>query len=153
MKKIYVGKSKICTVGVFADEDISPNERIIEYTGNILSYEDSCGQQENYTVQISANEYMGPSGKEDDLVNHSCSPNAGLKRIKNEIWLVATKWILKDEEITFDYSTTIGPNEEWTMQCNCGSMGCRKIIGKFNMLPQELQEHYRILGIAMADKW
>lgn len=153
MSKLYVDKSKVSEVGVFAGEDIAPGTMLLQYTGELLSPEEASGPQEDYTVQIGPNQYLGPSGKEDDIVNHSCSPNTGLKKINDEFWLEAIKWILKGEEVTFDYSTTIGPDEEWLIPCNCGSSNCRGVIGKFNMLPQETQDYYKSLNVALASDW
>lgn len=49
--------------------------------------------------------------------------------------------IRKDEEVTFDYSVII--NDEWTLECRCGSENCRKIIGKFRDLPEPIKEKYK----------
>jgi SET domain-containing protein len=51
-------------------------------------------------VQVDKNKYLGPSGDFDDLVNHSCNPNSGLKIKNKKAILIAIKNIKKGEEIT-----------------------------------------------------
>lgn len=76
------------------------------------------------------------------FVNHSCNPNAGLR----ETTLLALKDIYRDEEITYDYSTTM--NEDfWTMRCDCRSPRCRGEVKDFKYLPEHVQERYLALGI------
>lgn len=41
----------------------------------------------------------------------------------------AVRDIQKDEEVTFNYSIII--NDDWVLECLCGSPICRKIIGKY----------------------
>ncbi|CAN0602911.1 unnamed protein product [Ectocarpus sp. 12 AP-2014] len=49
--------------------------------------------------------------------------------------------IAEDEELSFDYAT--GDDDDWTMDCACGSLQCRGTVsGKDWKLP-ELQERYR----------
>jgi len=57
--------------------------------------------------------------------------------------------ISKGEEITYDYSTTVGPNipqSEWLMKCNCESEKCRKLIGNILTIPKDNLENYKRLG-------
>ena len=54
--------------------------------------------------------------------------------------IFATRDIKKDEEITFDYSMIVA--DEWKLKCSCGSPSCRKIIGKYRDLPDELKKKY-----------
>ena len=72
------------------------------------------------------------------VVNHSCSPNAGLR--SNRI-LVALRNIGCGEEICYDYSTTMSEGR-WTMQCRCGHLNCRSTVGDFHDLPTPRQQHY-----------
>jgi len=51
------------------------------------------------------------------------------------------KDIPKDEEITFDYSTT-QTGGFWSMLCQCGSSHCRGMIGDFRDLPTSTKTFY-----------
>ena len=76
-------------------------------------------------IQIGINQFLGPSGKADDFVNHSCEPNSGIVFKSERIFLVAIKDIEPDEEITWDYCTTIFQTG-WSMLCDCREPACRK---------------------------
>jgi len=69
--------------------------------------------------------------------NHSCDPNAGIVR---DVFLVAMRDIKKDEEVTFDYPVVTV--DDWQMECRCGSPHCRKIIGNYAGLPDEIRKKY-----------
>ena len=93
-------------------------------------------------VQVSADQYLGPSGAVDDLINHSCAPNTGLRFGKDGVVLLAIRDIAAGEEIAWDYSTTL-TDPSWQMACACGSPECRGVIGAFEALPVERQEWFR----------
>lgn len=94
---------------------------------------------------MNENTFVGPSGGLDDLINHSCSPNSGIKIHGKKAILIAIRNIKKNEEITCDYSTIT--NDNWKMKCRCESKNCRKVIKKFKTLPKRLQNKYIKLGI------
>jgi len=77
------------------------------------------------------------------LINHSCNPNSGIKCDKI---LVSVKNIEKDEQIFYDYSTTMD-EDSFTMQCDCREPDCRKIVKDFKYLPAKTREKYLKLGI------
>lgn len=141
--KIEIKKS-INGQGVFALEKINKDERIILFKGKILK---SGGlpfpynSVEDKYVQVGPNDYMGPSGGADDLFNHSCDPNSGLK-FGRKIALYAIRDILPGEEITWDYSTTMD-EKDWEMKCCCGAKICRKTIKDFRLLPKHLKNKYK----------
>lgn len=93
-------------------------------------------------VQVSADQYMGPSGAVDDLINHSCAPNTGLRFAADGVVLLAIRDIAPGEEIAWDYSSTL-TDRSWQMVCACGAPECRGVIGPFDTLPVERQEWFR----------
>lgn len=119
--------------GVFAKKAIKKGDFVYQLSGERIS-EEECwnrinAQQENLSdpLQIGLYEYIDLNEFSRSF-NHSCDPNTG---IRNESDLYAIKDINVGDEITYDYSTTVGPNisfEEWSMDCLCGSKNCRKII-------------------------
>ena len=86
-------------------------------------------------------------------INHSCEPNGMVKGDE----LFAIRDIAHNEEITFDYSTTMLEDKEkiesifgkgiWELPCNCGSATCRKRITPFYDIPLTLQKRYLELDI------
>ncbi len=141
--KTHLGKS------VFAARPFKKGDVITQFTGRVVhksklpkSYK---GVNDRY-VQVTPDSFMGPSGEIDDLINHSCEPNAGLKFKKSDILLVALKRIKIGEEITWDYSTTLF-EDAWKLKCDCRKRSCRGIIGDFALLDKNLQKKYQRLDI------
>ena len=77
------------------------------------------------------------------FANHSCNPNAGIRSNRR---LVAIRPIAPDDEICFDYSTTMDENF-WTMSCRCGDPDCRGVVEDFKKLPPEIRARYLALGV------
>lgn len=125
--------------GVFAARNFAKDEVIAEFKGPIVKIENMEGIPKevwDHLLNVAIDEYMivrDPVAR----INHSCEPNAGIVR---NVFLVAMRDIAEGEEITFDYSTTTVDN--WSMECECGSPSCRKIIGNYNGLSDELKKKY-----------
>lgn len=148
MRIISTGKSRNGK-GVFAERFIKKGEEIIEFHGQIFKFQDLPNPYdavEDHYVQIDEGLYMGPSGKEDDLINHSCNPNSGLVIKNAKVALIAINDIRRGEEITWDYSTTMD-EDNWEIDCHCGSVNCRDTIRDFKHLPMDVKEKYAELGI------
>src|SRR3989338_2788914 len=146
--KFYIGES-INGKGVFAGRLFRNGEKIIEFQGQILKLQDLPNPYdavEDHYVQIGEGLYMGPSGKEDDLINHSCDPNSGLVIEDGEVALVAIRDIKAGEEITWDYSTTMD-EDDWEIDCHCRNRNCRQKIRDFKYLSEVIKEKYVQLGI------
>ena len=130
---------------VFAAAPFAEGDLLLEFTGrrlpahpvpNVLQ-----GRSDRF-VQVTPDHYMGPSGRLDDLVNHSCAPNAGLRFTEDGVFLVAVRAIAAGEEIAWDYSTTLRESN-WHMLCQCRAPECRRVIGNFETLDAERQEWFR----------
>lgn len=130
---------------VFAAQRFAEGDRLIEFTGR-RSRADRIpslmrGKSDRF-VQVTPQHYMGPSGRIDDVINHSCAPNAGLRFADSGVFLVAIRDIPPGAEITWDYSTTLAESN-WHMICQCRSPECRRVIGNFSTLAPERQEWFR----------
>ena len=136
---IYVKETAGRGLGVFAVRDILKDEIIAEFNGPAVTIEQMEGiPQEvwDHLFNVGVNDYLivrDPASR----TNHSCDPNAGIIR---DVFLVAMRDIKKDEEITFDYSIITADN--WQLECHCGSPNCRKIIGNYRDLPDEVKKKY-----------
>lgn len=138
MDKIAVGKNKY-GMGVFCIAALKKGERIFDFTGTVIIFEEPLSQYKNegHAVQIGRNSYIMPQGF-GYYINHSCDPNSA---VSGATGLVALRDIEPGEEVCFDYSTAM-EDDGWTMQCLCGSPHCRGVIKDFKYLPLELQRHY-----------
>jgi hypothetical protein len=130
--------------GVFTDSRIDAGERILVFTGLFLRKADTTAK--TLALQIGPNLYIGASGGLDDLVNHSCAPNAWVRIDGRAADLRALRIIEAGEEILFDYSVTLD-EDDFTMQCLCGSTACRKTISDGKYLPEAVWRKYLDLGI------
>lgn len=141
--KVYVAPSSFGT-GIFAARNIGRGEVILTFSGPIITFEQAVamGVNEANALQIDATYYMDlePPGR---YVNHSCAPNAGIKK---HTQLVALRPIRRDEEIRYDYSTTMH-EDHWTMPCQCRAVQCRGTVRDFRSLPARVQQRYLELGI------
>jgi uncharacterized protein len=140
---IYVAPSRFGS-GVFAARNIKRGEVILTFSGPIITFQQAVamGVDEANALQIDATYYMDLE-QPGRSVNHSCAPNAG---IKQHTQLGALRPIRRDEEIRYDYSTTMH-EDHWTMPCRCGAVQCRGVVRDFRSLPARVQQHYLDLGI------
>lgn len=138
--------------GVFALDAFRPGEEVLEFLGHVRDV--STYTDLTHALQVGPTDFLSASGGIDDYVNHSCSPNTGIRDDKGRIVLIALKAIAPGAEITFDYSTT-QTNGLWSMECQCGSKKCRGRILDFKDLPQELRNFYEknnaVLPFVLAD--
>jgi hypothetical protein len=70
--------------------------------------------------------------------NHSCDPNMWHL---DAFTLAACRDIASDEELTVDYATHTD-NPDFSMDCNCGSNGCRGTVTGTDWRLTELQGRY-----------
>lgn len=149
-KTFVIKNSKIEGKGFFALRDIKKGETIMHFEGEVVSEEeidrriDQGKERLDDPLQIGEEKFIDLD-ENSRLINHSCDPNAGI-RGTNELF--AIKDIKKGQEITFDYSTTVGKqtDHDWHVVCNCGSAQCRHIIKSFFDLPEEIRKKYYTLG-------
>ena len=130
---------------VFAAAPFAEGALLLEFTGRRLPAHRVPSLMQGHSdrfVQVTPDHYMGPSGQLDDLVNHSCAPNAGLRFTDDGVFLVAIRAIAAGEEISWDYSTTLRESN-WHMLCQCKAPECRRVIGNFESLDVERQEWFR----------
>lgn len=135
----HLGKA-VYAAAPFAEGDV-----LMEFTGRRFRADQvpslMRGNEDRF-VQVTPDHYMGPSGRVDDLVNHSCAPNTGLRFTDTGVFLVAIRAIEPGEELSWDYSTTLAQSN-WHMICQCRAPECRRVIGNFETLPPERREWFR----------
>lgn len=122
----YAAQSPSHGMGVFARRVIEAGEHIMTFTGTVTHATDT--DFNDYHLQVGEDWYLGPSGHEDDLVNHSCEPNAGFQ---GGLMLIARRTIAAGEEITMDYGCIIDEADFGGFPCTCGAVGCRGMVRSF----------------------
>lgn len=125
--------------GVFAARPITIGERILEFTGPLVDFDGAMAKGETHcnVLQITDRTYIDLQ-EPGVLVNHACDPNCC---VRNDRFLAALRNIDAGDELTFDYSTTMG-DASWVMECSCGNPKCRGAVGDFETLPGDVQEYY-----------
>lgn len=131
--------------GLFAAKPYHVNQRIIRIVGKVVAarivtrrggaFADNC-------FRFGPETYLDPGDEAGAYLNHSCEPNACVRKSNNRLFLATIEQIRRSDEIVIDYSTILGDDDVWTMRCNCGSKRCRKVIRRFGSLPLLIKERY-----------
>src|SRR5579862_4307263 len=127
---IVIRRSKIHRYGVYANQRIPANRKVIEYTGKRLNRKQAAAiDSGEYTYLFAVDDYwtldgaQGGSGAE--IINHSCEPNLVSRVMKGHILYVSLRVIKPGEELTVDYN--FGKETE-RVRCFCGAEKCRGSI-------------------------
>ncbi len=130
--KLSIRSSGIHRHGVYADEQIPPRRKIIEYTGERINRRETrrrSDEQAHMIYLFTLDNYwtldgsVGGSGAE--YINHSCDPNIHTWVFKGHILYMSARPIKKGEEMTVDYHFS---KDVETVPCRCGSPRCRGTI-------------------------
>lgn len=94
-------------LGLFALEDISKGQLIIEYTGERISNEEADRRGGRYLFAVTDEIVIDGKGRQNvsRYINHSCRPNAQAEHDETDdrIYIRSIKKIKVGEEITYDY--------------------------------------------------
>jgi hypothetical protein len=93
-------------------------------------------------IQIDDDLFIGPllaEEREGSMIfsNHSCDPNLG---VRGQIAFVALRDVAAGEELTHDWAMT--DDDDYQMQCRCGSPRCRGVVTGQDWRRHELQRRY-----------
>jgi SET domain-containing protein len=122
--------------GVYARRDIPAGTRIVQYTGEYVTY--AVGNRRDkerekkgksvYSFVVSKDAVVdgGVGGGIARYINHSCSPNCYVTISGGKIWINALEDIRPGEEITYDYGFTYAYGKKH--KCCCGSPNCVGVI-------------------------
>ena len=138
-KRIQVRRSGVHGKGVFALQDLAEGETIIEYVGEVISWDEAQDRHPhdpndpNHTFYFHVNEDRVidalHGGNSSRWINHSCDPNCEADEDNDRIFIKAIRNIKAGEELNYDYGLII--DEPYTKKlkaeypCWCGSAHCR----------------------------
>ena len=147
-----VRKSKVHGTGVFAENDIKNNTKIIQYIGDKVTKKEgdirSAERIRRYlNKKNEGSVYIFELNKKFDIdgspiynkaryINHSCKPNCEVDIIKNEIWISSITKIKKGEELNYDYGYPFDEEDFSDHICKCGSAKCISYIISQDDLPK-----------------
>jgi uncharacterized protein len=132
--RLRFGRSRIHRWGLYTEQNIPANRKVIEYTGQKLNpAQRARREQESCKYLFILDEYwtldgaIGGSGAE--FINHSCDPNLVTRILKGHILYFSRRKIRKGEELTVDYNYD---DTDELVKCVCGAKNCR---GTINVQP------------------
>ena len=125
--------------GVFALQDLAEGETLIEYVGEVISWEEAQDRHPhdpkdpNHTFYFHVNEDKVidalHGGNSSRWIHHSCDPNCEADEENDRIFIKALRNIQAGEELNYDYGLII--DEPYTKKllaeypCWCGAKNCR----------------------------
>ncbi|XP_018124496.1 histone-lysine N-methyltransferase 2C isoform X3 [Xenopus laevis] len=136
---VYLARSRIQGLGLFAARDIEKHTMVIEYIGTIIRNEVANRKEKLYESQnrgvymfridndhvIDATLTGGPAR----YINHSCAPNCVAEVVTFEkghrIIISSNRRIQKGEELCYDYKFDF-EDDQHKIPCHCGAVNCRK---------------------------
>src|SRR6266516_7305987 len=106
--RVWVHKSRIAGLGLFAAQDIRQGTQILPYIGEKITKAESTRRL------AQGNVYIFTFNERYDIVgallrntarysNHSCDPNCAIEKTTRTLWLVALRDISDGEELTYNY--------------------------------------------------
>lgn len=141
-RRTVVLRSAIEGWGVYATEDITGGEMVIEYMGDLIRplvsddrelYYDSKGIG-CYMFELTKYKFIADAtvrGNRARYINHSCDPNcfsrpAGIENNRRVIVIFAKRDIKRGEELCYDYQFPFADDEadEAKVKCMCASAKC-----------------------------
>ncbi|KAJ5894419.1 Histone-lysine N-methyltransferase [Penicillium taxi] len=142
-KPVRFARSAIHNWGLYAEENITANDMIIEYVGEKVRQQVAdmrerrylkSGIGSSYLFRIDENTVIDATkrGGIARFINHSCTPNCTAKIIKvdgsKRIVIYALRDIERDEELTYDYKFEREWGSDDRIPCLCGSTGCKGFL-------------------------
>ena len=132
--RIEVRESAVHGRGVYATQFIPEGTRIIEYTGQRVSWErapDDENDPHTFNFGLENGEVINPEvdGNNARWINHCCDPNCEAIEEDNRIFIYAMRDIEAGDELFYDYAMEIDePITEGSKRkfaCHCGASNCR----------------------------
>lgn len=137
-----IRKSAIQGRGAFATRTIQRGDRIVEYTGEHISWKEADRRYDDehmnrhHTFLFTLNSRIcvdaAVGGNDARLINHSCDPNCEAVIVNGHIYIEAIRRIRPGQELSYDYGyerdedTT--EEDEKLYVCRCGAANCRGTI-------------------------
>ena len=141
-----VRKSRIHGRGVFATRSIAKGERLIEYKGERITWQEA---ERRYPIDpVPYHTFLfevgdgtmcldaARKGTVAKWINHACKPNCEAVEDEDErIFIEAARAIRRGEELTYDYNFILEerhtPAQKKLFPCWCGVRNCRgTMLGK-----------------------
>jgi len=138
-RRIQVRASGVHGKGVYALRPIRKGETIIEYTGEMISWDealrrhphDPADPDHTFYFHIDEQHVIDAKfgGNSARWINHACAPNCVADDDGRRVYIKALRNIRPGEELFYDYGLVIEerltPALKKRFDCHCGSPKCR----------------------------
>ena len=139
-RRMQVRKSGVHGKGVFALKPIRRGERILEYTGQTITWPEALRRHPhdpsdpNHTFYFSLDDGSHVidakvGGNASRWINHACEPNCKAEEAEGRVFIRALRALKPGEELFYDYGLVIDerytPKLKKEYACRCGSQQCR----------------------------
>uniref|UniRef100_A0A674BEF3 Histone-lysine N-methyltransferase 2C n=1 Tax=Salmo trutta TaxID=8032 RepID=A0A674BEF3_SALTR len=136
---VYLARSRIQGLGLYAARDIESHTMVMEYIGTLIRNEVANRMEKMYESQnrgvymfrldsehvVDATITGGPAR----YINHSCAPNCIAEAVSLErgdkIVISSCRNIQRGEELCYDYKFDL-EDDQHKIPCHCGAVNCRK---------------------------
>lgn len=138
-RRIQTRRSGVHGKGVYAVVDLAEGETLIEYAGEIITWEEALKRHPhdptdpNHTFYFHIDEEhvidAKHGGNSSRWINHSCKPNCEAEIDDDRVFIRALKNIEAGQELFYDYGLVIEephtPELLKQYPCWCGAKKCR----------------------------
>ena len=141
-RRIQVRLSGVHGKGVFALQPIAEGERIIEYTGQRITWPEALRRHPHNPAEPNHTFYFHlddkhvidafVAGNAARWINHACDPNCRADDTGGRVFIHALRDLQPGEELFYDYGLVV--DERYTAklkkdyECRCGSPNCRRTL-------------------------
>ncbi len=138
-RRIRVRQSGVHGRGVFAVAPLAKGERLIEYTGELITWPEALRRhphdpaQPDHTFYFHVDDEHVIDGKvggnSSRWINHACAPNCIAEEVDGRIFIHTLRAIRPGTELFFDYGLVIEERQTAKLkkrfECRCGARVCR----------------------------
>jgi uncharacterized protein len=137
-RKIEVRDSGVHGRGVYTLVPFAAGARIIEYTGEIITWEEAVERhphdpsQPDHTFYFHLDNGMvidGLRGNDARWINHACEPNCEADEVDGRVFVHALRDLAPGEELFYDYRLMLDERHTAKVKkqfaCWCGAATCR----------------------------
>jgi len=143
-RRIQVSRSGVHGKGVFALQSIAAGQRIIEYTGETITWpealrrhpHDPSDPHHTFYFRLDDGSHVIDAkfgGNAARWINHACEPNCKAEETADgRVFIHALRELSPGEELFYDYGLVIDerytPKLKKQYECRCGSPRCRRTM-------------------------
>ena len=138
-RRIQVRRSGVHGKGVFAVAALAPQETVIEYKGEVITWKEALRRHPhdpkdpNHTFYFHIDDKhvidAKVGGNAARWINHACQPNCEADEVGGRVFIKALRSIRPGEELFYDYGLSIDerytPKLKKQFECRCGTRKCR----------------------------